>query len=283
MLAVDPRASQRGASLRILLSIARHEAPSPLRALYRGFTPNAIGNTVSWAVYFFWYNNLKTILHGLHPTSPLTSLDYLVSSTASGILTATLTNPIWVLKTRFLTTPASSPLAYRSLAHGVWSILKEERGWKGFYRGLVPSLAGVSHGGVQFVVYEKLKEWRRGSAGRGELTNWDYLGFSAVAKGVAGVVTYPYQVVRTRLQNYEAGEGSYVGDRSGRKGRLREVVKGIWEREGGRGFYKGLGTNLVRVLPSAMVTFVVYENVRWYLPGLIGSGQEESGVEGDKV
>ncbi len=32
-----------------------------------------------------------------------------------------------------------------------------------------------------------------------------------------------------------------------------------------RGFYRGLATNLVRVLPGTCVTFVVYENIAWVL------------------
>jgi solute carrier family 25 folate transporter 32 len=32
-----------------------------------------------------------------------------------------------------------------------------------------------------------------------------------------------------------------------------------------RGFYRGLATNFVRVLPGTCVTFVVYENIAWLL------------------
>jgi solute carrier family 25 folate transporter 32 len=39
----------------------------------------------------------------------------------------------------------------------------------------------------------------------------------------------------------------------------------VWREVGWRGFYKGLGTNIVRVLPATWVTFLVYENVRYYL------------------
>jgi len=36
--------------------------------------------------------------------------------------------------------------------------------------------------------------------------------------------------------------------------------------EGGiKAFYRGLGTNLVRVVPGTCVTFVVYENIAWLL------------------
>lgn len=30
-----------------------------------------------------------------------------------------------------------------------------------------------------------------------------------------------------------------------------------------RGFYKGLGTNALRILPGTCTTFVVYENLVW--------------------
>jgi solute carrier family 25 folate transporter 32 len=53
----------------------------------------------------------------------------------------------------------------------------------------------------------------------------------------------------------------------------------VWNREGGRGFYKGLAPNLVRVLPSACVTFVVYENARWYLPSVLGAAEDRGGEE----
>ena len=42
-------------------------------------------------------------------------------------------------------------------------------------------------------------------------------------------------------------------------------IKKTWAEEGVRGFYRGLGTNLVRVLPGTCVTFVVYENLAWLL------------------
>ena len=43
------------------------------------------------------------------------------------------------------------------------------------------------------------------------------------------------------------------------------TIKRTWAQEGPRGFFRGLGTNLVRVLPGTCVTFVVYENLAWLL------------------
>ena len=92
-----------------------------------------------------------------------------------------------------------------------------------------------------------------------ELGNWDFLTLSALSKVFAGTITYPYQVVRARLQTYDAPK-LYKG--------AMDVVRQVWHKERLAGFYKGLGPNVVRVLPSTCVTFLVYENSRRYLPTL---------------
>ena len=142
------------------------------------------------------------------------------------------------------------------MADGIRQVYRSE-GIRGFYRGLLPSLFGVSHGALQFMAYEQLKKYRRSSAGQNELSASDYLLLSALAKIFAGSITYPYQVVRARLQMYNA-DNAYAS--------ATDVVRQIWKREGFTGFYKGLGPNLLRVLPSTCVTFIVYEKTRVYLP-----------------
>lgn len=192
----------------------------------------------------------------------------------TGALTALATNPIWVIKTRMLSTSSKHPGAYTSVLDGTRQIFRSD-GLAGFYRGLVPSLFGVSHGALQFMAYEQLKRYRgiNGSEGvtggqKRDLSNTDYLLLSALAKIFAGVLTYPYQVVRARLQTYEAGR-TYKS--------ARDVVQQVWRREGAGGFYKGLGPNIVRVLPSTCVTFLVYENTRYYLPSLVEGSDKGSG------
>lgn len=122
----------------------------------------------------------------------LANSDYFLASGLSGILTAVFTNPIWVIKTRMLSTARNSPGAYRSISHGTVELYRSE-GIRGFYRGLLPSLFGVSHGAIQFMVYENLKNrWALSRKGGKEgLTNLDYLYLSAVSKMFAGCATYP--------------------------------------------------------------------------------------------
>lgn len=162
-----------------------------------------------------------------------------------------------------LSSAANRPGAYRSITHGTRHIYKEE-GFKGFYRGLVPSLFGASHGAIQFMAYEQLKRYqaKRTGESEGNLSSVDYLWLSGASKIFAGSATYPYQVVRARLQMYEAGQ-TYNG--------ARDAIAQIWKQEGFRGFYKGLAPNLVRVMPSTWVTFLVYEKTKTFLPGLLST------------
>lgn len=180
----------------------------------------------------------------------------------TGTLTALFSNPIWVIKTRMLSTSSNYPGAYTSIADGARQIFRSE-GLRGFYNGLVPSLFGVSHGALQFMAYEKLKLSRKSSTAQQQrdLSTFDFLLLSGLAKIFAAVVSYPYQVIRARLQIYDAGK-AYKGS--------RDVVAQVWRHEGIKGFYKGLAPNLLRVMPSTCVTFLVYENTRLQLPGLLG-------------
>lgn len=49
-----------------------------------------------------------------------------------------------------------TPYRYNNTIHAFATIAREE-GFRGFYKGLGPSLIGVSHVAVQFPLYEKLK------------------------------------------------------------------------------------------------------------------------------
>ena len=183
--------------------------------------------------------------------------------TTTGILTAVLTNPIWVIKTRMLSTGSQTPGAYPSFLSGAIRIHQTE-GPAGFYRGLVPSLFGTSHGALQFMAYEELKTYRyrskKSTSKPGDpvtLSNVDLFVISGLSKIFAGGITYPYQVLRSRLQTYDA-HLVYRG--------AGDAMRQILRQEGMAGFWKGFGPNLFRVLPSTWVTFLVYENTRAYLP-----------------
>ncbi|KAH7166045.1 mitochondrial carrier domain-containing protein [Dactylonectria macrodidyma] len=238
--------------------------PKPLASLYRGLTPNLVGNASSWASFFFFKSRFERALAAYQGRPRPSAGDYFAASALSGAATTALTNPVWVLKTRMVSSDLGAAGAYPSMLAGARAIMASE-GPRGFYRGLGVSLIGVSHGAVQFAVYEPAKRWyfaRRlrlhGIDETAPMVPEATVALSSAAKLVAGAVTYPYQVLRSRLQNYEA---------EARFGRgFRGVVTRIWVEEGITGFYRGLVPGVVRVMPATWVTFLVYENVKYYLP-----------------
>ncbi|KAK6597148.1 mitochondrial folate carrier protein [Botrytis cinerea] len=122
------------------------QQPQPLQSLYRGLTPNLIGNASSWALFFYFKNIFESSLRSFH-NQPSNS-NY-----------ASLT-PIDYFSHRMLSSDRSSKGAYQSMWHGARHLWQHE-GPRGFYRGVGISLLGNSHGAVQFAVYEPLKNfWR---------------------------------------------------------------------------------------------------------------------------
>lgn len=254
-------------STRRIISSLRKESPiKTLKEVYRGVIPNLVGSSVAWGVYFASYRYVKDAFHFLaQPTidplvadfSPKTNKDstlrayhYLSSAFIAGSFTALVTNPIWVLKTRILSTSSSTPGAYTGLIDGYKRVLEEE-GIFGFWKGFVPSLLGVSQGALQFTVYDSLKyHWLKSD--ERQLKVWEYIAVSCVSKIVAAVTLYPCQVLKSRLQDYQSIK---------QRKRVRDVVWSLYHREGIRGFYKGVAPNVIRVLPATCITFTVYESL----------------------
>lgn len=133
------------------------------------------------------------------------------------------------------------------------------------YKGIVPGLFLVSHGAIQFTVYEELrkvlvdfksrKSTEKSRSSDSVLNSFDYAALGASSKIAAMLLSYPFQVIRARLQQRPSNEGvpRYMDS--------WHVVKETARFEGLRGFYKGITPNLLKNVPAASITFIVYENV----------------------
>uniref|UniRef100_T1L1M7 Mitochondrial folate transporter/carrier n=1 Tax=Tetranychus urticae TaxID=32264 RepID=T1L1M7_TETUR len=207
-----------------------------INGFYRGTVPNLMGAGVSWGLYFLFYNCIKDYL--MMERKELTPWLHLMAAGQAGVLTVILTNPLWVVKTRLCLQYSSQSQLLNSLpSHKVYSgtrdafykIIKYE-GIKGMYKGVVPGLFGVTHGSLQFMAYEELKKniiERRNVPFETKLDNHEYVMCAALSKFVAASLTFPYQVVRARLQDQHS---VFTG--------VRDVIVKTWRSEGARGFYK---------------------------------------------
>ncbi|KAK7603613.1 hypothetical protein V9T40_003612 [Parthenolecanium corni] len=232
------------------------------RGLYKGVTPNAWGSGSAWGLYFLFYNTMKNWVQGGNTQKSLGPLMHMTVAAEAGVLTLILTNPVWVVKTRLCLQYAEdqhsldSSNRYNGMLDALRKIYKTE-GFRGLYRGFVPGLLGVSHGALQFMTYEEMKtsyNQYRGLPIDSKLTTSEYIMFAAVSKFIAALATYPYQVIRARLQDHHL---HYNG--------TLDCLVSTWRYEGCKGFYKGIVPNLLRVVPATSITFVVYESVSSYL------------------
>ena len=191
---------------------------------------------------------------------------------------------------------ARAPWYYRSTRDAFVKMYRAE-GLRAFYSGLTPALLGLSHVAVQFPLYEVFKEKLtgipQGSEGRAEDRKahfWELSLAVFASKVIASTATYPHEVVRTRLQTQQRSYPSHAAENLGFRGSAAEQVPADHQRRGGassdgminqprysgtlqtcrsmlreegwRGFYAGLGTNLLRAVPSAMTTLLTFEYLK---------------------
>ncbi|KAJ8321851.1 hypothetical protein KUTeg_000322 [Tegillarca granosa] len=185
--------------------------------LYKGVTPNVTGAGLSW-----------------------------------GFLTLLLTNPIWVTKTRLC-------LQYDQMAPNVKDSSSVQ--YKGMFDALIKiyKMEGI-RGLYRFMVYEEMQTFYNRYMNRPidtRLKSVEYIVFAALSKIVAATVTYPYQVIRSRLQDQHS---NYNG--------ILDCIRRIYRFEGFRGFYKGAAVYLIHVTPNVCIVFLMYEGFHGFYKGL---------------
>ncbi|GLI82266.1 hypothetical protein PoHVEF18_010696 [Penicillium ochrochloron] len=151
----------------------------------------------------------------------------------------------------------------------IWQALKKmkrEEGWRGFMRGNGTNcIRIIPYSAVQFGSYNFYKQFAE--TPEGEMTPTRRL----ICGGIAGItsvtVTYPLDIVRTRLSIQSA---SFAGlgsrDPSQKLPGMFTTMVTIYKNEGGMiALYRGIVPTVAGVAPYVGLNFMTYESVRKYL------------------
>uniref|UniRef100_A0A2P2KGD9 Mitochondrial adenine nucleotide transporter ADNT1 n=1 Tax=Rhizophora mucronata TaxID=61149 RepID=A0A2P2KGD9_RHIMU len=249
------------------------------RGLFKGNGTNCARIIPNSAVKFFSYEEASKGLLWLYRRqtgnndAQLTPVLRLGAGACAGIIAMSATYPMDMVRGRLTVQTEKSPHQYRGIFHALSTVLREE-GPRALYRGWLPSVIGVvPYVGLNFAVYESLKDWLLknnlfGLAENNELSMTTRLACGAAAGTVGQTVAYPLDVIRRRMQmvGWKDAASVVIGDGrnkapveySGMIDAFRKTVR----HEGFGALYKGLVPNSVKVVPSIAIAFVTYELVK---------------------
>lgn len=263
-------------------TIVREEG---VAGLYRGVVPITIGYLPTWTIYFAVYEKAKFFYPHFYEKYfgfNVNSFNHFCSAITAGMASSIAVNPIWVVKTRLMIQKnqdkkqIASTGVKKTYYNGTIDAFKKmymEEGFGVFYSGLIPSLFGLLHVGIHFPVYEYLKDVLKCNINdkdkKPEGALLKLIIASTVSKMTASTITYPHEILRTRLQmQHTITENNVVRNLT-----LKEIIQNIYTKEGFKGFYAGYGINLVRTLPASAVTLVSFEYFKTYLLEINGHKQ----------
>ena len=185
----------------------------------------------------------------------------------------------------------NAPWQYKGTLDAARKMYRHE-GIGAFYSGLSAALLGLTHVAIQFPLYEyfKLAFTGYGIGEHPEHGNVHWLAISLatfLSKLCASTITYPHEVIRTRLQTQQrngaglAAAATTTSNGGGGAASTQPMYHGIiktcqtiFREEGWRSFYSGIGTNLFRAVPSAMTTMLTYEYLQMVIQDMRHEGEE---------
>lgn len=175
----------------------------------------------------------------------------LIASACAGMTATFATYPLDIVRLRLAVDPAA-----KSMGGVIGSILRDE-GPMAFYKGLVPSMAGIApYIAVNFTTFDLLKE---SNPAGGSFAN------AFIASTIATSICYPLDTVRRQMQLKTSPYKT-----------MASALVGIFAKNGIGGFYRGWLPNLVKNMPNSSIRLASYDGAKDLI---LAAGKAEARAE----
>jgi solute carrier family 25 phosphate transporter 23/24/25/41 len=247
------------------------------RGLFRGNLMNVIKATPDTAIKLYMFEKIKNKLKRIHGEKLTTDKLFLAGAVA-GVASNFTIFPLDVIKTRLSAAPSGT---YTGIFDTMTKLYKEG-GIRIFYKGVDASICCViPNSGLNLCFYELLKRFFSGSYSteNANLLSTPVLmitgGLSAM---LSSTLLYPLQTIQARviMQNLSKSElhflrfnqpYMYIGDNLiiKKKQSMIQVIKSTIQIEGFRGFFKGYGPGISKIIIGNAISFGFYERIKSFL------------------
>ena len=230
-------------------------------SLLRGAHVAVSASAVSWGLYMFVYRYVEASLGttagnaGQMPTSAT-----LMGSCAGNVVVAVMANPLWLVKHRMqleeasaAATAADQPRNYRTFARGLRHAIATD-GVRSLWRGTSAQLLVGMPNAVTFPLYDSAKAATKRRTGNDTLSLGQVCLCSVGAKTVSSILCHPFVLIKVRLQDPKR-----TADKLVKYVNVASAASIIANREGIRGFYRGIGPALLQTVPRGVAQFSLYE------------------------
>ncbi|KAI9292401.1 mitochondrial carrier [Neoconidiobolus thromboides FSU 785] len=247
-------------------AIAKIFKEEGLNGLYAGLDSALFGIALTNAVYYYFYEWTKAGFEKANRRKTVTTFETMVSGAVAGAATVLITNPIWVVNTRMSTRKQSieesddSPKQKEKQisSYQAFKNIIEEDGVLALWQGVTPALILVSNPIIQYTVFEQSKNALEKFRKLGSL---DFFFLGAIGKLIATFITYPYIVIKSRMQLRQSNT-----DESLRYESVWDGMRKIIRNEGVSGLYKGIQSKLLQSILNAAFLFMAKEALFDYTP-----------------
>ena len=220
-----------------------------IKGYFRGNLTNCIKIAPETATKFIAFDECKKLIAS--DVGNTTTFEKFIAGGIAGSIAQFTVYPLETLKTRLSVSP---PGTYTGFLNCAYSIFKHE-GPLRFYKGAGASVLGIiPYAGVDLSVNAIFKEYVSAyyASINKEPTVLSLLVGGMVSSSCAMVMTYPINLIRTRLQTSGLpGRKEYTG--------ALHVLQDTLRIDGVRGMYRGMVPNMLKVLPSTSISYAVYD------------------------